>query len=159
MLCSELESRVKPRNLESGEHPEHRLTPEQMLAGLQDEVRGLSETVQRLASENETLRSQSTVGAVRTVTMANEVARLNKPTALKGRGVQRLGICADVLRGNDGRHVVDRAASGGSKPKSEASPDRRGWERKSEDALQYLGTADDQGTAKNGARGTRPKQV
>ena len=57
------------------------MTPEQMLAGLQDEVRGLSETVQRLASENETLRSQSTVGAVRTVTMANEVARLNKPTA------------------------------------------------------------------------------
>ena len=51
------------------------------LAGLQDEVRGLSETVQRLASENETLRSQTTVGAVRTVTMANEVARLNKPTA------------------------------------------------------------------------------
>ena len=51
------------------------------LAGLQDEVRGLSEPVQRLASENETLRSQTTVGAVRTVTMANEVARLNKPTA------------------------------------------------------------------------------
>ena len=60
------------------------MTPEQMLAGLQDEVRGLSETVQRLAPENETLRSQSTVGAVRTVTMANEVARLNKPTAFSG---------------------------------------------------------------------------
>ena len=58
--------------------------PEQMLAGLQDKVRGLSETVQRLASENETLQSQSTVGAVRTVTMANEVARLNKPTAFSG---------------------------------------------------------------------------
>ena len=57
------------------------MTLEQVLAGLQDEVRGLSETVQRLASENETLRSQSTVGAVRTVTMANEVARLNTPTA------------------------------------------------------------------------------
>ena len=60
------------------------MTPEQMLAGLQDEVRGPSETVQRLASENETLRSQSTVGAVRTVTMANEVARLNKPAAFSG---------------------------------------------------------------------------
>ena len=36
------------------------------------------------SSENETLRSQSTVGAVRTVTMANEVARLNKPTAFSG---------------------------------------------------------------------------
>ena len=95
----------------------------QVLAGLQDEVRGLSETVQRLASENETLRSQSTVGAARTVTMANEVAKLNKPTAFSG-AVQRLGICADVLRGNDGRHVADRAANGGSKPKSRASPDR-----------------------------------
>ena len=60
------------------------MTPEQVLAGLQDEVRGLSEPVQRLASENETLRSQSTVGAVRTVTMANEVARLNKPNAFNG---------------------------------------------------------------------------
>ena len=59
------------------------MTPEQMLAGLQDEVRGLSETVQRLASENETLSSQSTVGAVRTVTMANEVARLNKAVGLQ----------------------------------------------------------------------------
>ena len=59
------------------------MTPEQMLGGLQDEVRGLSETVQRLASENETLRSQSTVGAVRTVTMANGVARLNKPDSLQ----------------------------------------------------------------------------
>ena len=123
------------------------MTPEQMVAGLQDEVRGLSETVHRLASENETLRSQSTVGAVRTVTMANEVAKLNKPTAFSS---------ADVLRGNDGRHVVDRAASGGSKPKSEASPDRRSWERKSEDALQYPGTADDEGTAKNGVRDTGP---
>ena len=60
------------------------MTPERMLAGLQDEVRGLSETVQRPASENETLRSQSTVGAVGTVTMANEVARLNNPTAFSG---------------------------------------------------------------------------
>ena len=60
------------------------MTPEQMLAGLQDEVRGLSETVQRLASENETLRSQSTVGTVMTVSMANIVARLNKPTAFSG---------------------------------------------------------------------------
>ena len=33
------------------------MTPEQMLAGLQDEVRELSETVQRLASENETQQS------------------------------------------------------------------------------------------------------
>ena len=46
------------------------MTPEQVLASLQGEVRGLSETVQRLASENETLRNQSTVGAVNTVTMA-----------------------------------------------------------------------------------------
>ena len=60
------------------------MTPEQMLTSLQDDVRGLSETVERLASENETLRGQSTVGAVNTVTMANEVAKLNKPTAFSG---------------------------------------------------------------------------
>ena len=60
------------------------MTPEQVEAALQEEVRGLSETVQRPASENETLRSQPTVGAVRTVTMASEVARLNKPTAFSG---------------------------------------------------------------------------
>ena len=41
------------------------------MAGLQKEVKGLAETVQRLSSENETLRTQSTAGAVRTVTMAN----------------------------------------------------------------------------------------
>ena len=40
---------------------------------LQDEVRGLSETVQRQASENETLRNQWTVGAVRTVTMRTKL--------------------------------------------------------------------------------------
>ena len=57
------------------------MTPEQIL---QDEVKGLSETVHRPASENETLTSQSTVGAVRIVTMANEVARLNKPTPFRG---------------------------------------------------------------------------
>ena len=60
------------------------MTPERMLAGLQEEVTGLAETVQRLSSENETLWTQSTAGAVRTVTMANEVARLNMPTAFSG---------------------------------------------------------------------------
>ena len=60
------------------------MTPEQMLVGLQEEVKGLAETVQRLSSGNETLRTQSTAEAVRTVTMANEVARLNKPTAFSG---------------------------------------------------------------------------
>ena len=62
-------------------------------------VRGLSETVQRLSSENETLRSQSTAGAVRTVTMAKEVARLNKPTAFSGTEEEYSDWdCADVLR-------------------------------------------------------------
>ena len=60
------------------------MTPERMLAGLQEEVTRLAETVQRLSSENETLWTQSTAGAVRTVTMANEVARLNMPTAFSG---------------------------------------------------------------------------
>ena len=60
------------------------MTPEQLLACLQEEVRRLSESVQQPSSENETLMSQSTIGAVRTVTMANEVARLHKPTAFSG---------------------------------------------------------------------------
>ena len=55
-----------------------------MLASLQEEVKGLAETVQRLWSENETLKCQSRSGAVRTMTMANEVARLNKPTVFSG---------------------------------------------------------------------------
>ena len=64
--------------------------------------------VQRLASENESLRSQSTVGAVRTVTMANEVARLNKPIAFSGAEDEYSDceLCADVLRGYDGRHAA-----------------------------------------------------
>ena len=137
------------------------MTPEQLLASLQEVVRGLSETVQRLSSENETLRSQSTVGAVGTVTMANKVARLNKPTAFSGaeKKVHRLRLRADLLRGNDGRHATDGAASGGSRPKSEANPDRRGWERQCEDALQYPGTSDDAGTEKNDARCTRAQRV
>ena len=60
------------------------MTPEQMLASLQEEVKGVAETVQRLSSENETLNSPSSSGAVRTMTTANEVARLNKPTAFSG---------------------------------------------------------------------------
>ena len=106
------------------------MTPEQMLASLQDEVRGLSETVQPLASENETFRSQSTGGAVKTVTMANEVARLNKPTAFSGAEEEHSDwdFALTCFLGTM-EHVVDRAASGGSKHKSEASPDRRSWER------------------------------
>ena len=94
-----------------------------MLAGLQDEV-----------------RSQSTVGAVRTV---------NKPTAFYGaeEGYSDWEFGADVLHGNDGRHVVDRAASGGSKPKSEEIPtDEAGNERAG--TLQYPGIADDEGPRK-----------
>ena len=60
------------------------MTPDQMLASLQEEVKGLAETIQRLSSESESLKSQSSSGAVRTMTMANEVARLNKPTAFSG---------------------------------------------------------------------------
>ena len=60
------------------------MTPEQMLASLQEEAKGLAERVQRLSAENETVKSQSSSGSVRTVTMANEVARLNKPTTFSG---------------------------------------------------------------------------
>ena len=58
------------------------MTPEHMLASLQEEVKGLAETVQRLPVENETLKNQSSSGSVRT--MANKVARLNKPTTFSG---------------------------------------------------------------------------
>ena len=122
---------------------------EQMLAGLQEEVQGLAETVQRLSSENETLKTQSTSGAVRTVTMANEVAWLNQPAAFSG---------ADVLRVYDGRHVVEGATSSGIWPKGEANLDRRSRKRESTHAQQYLGTADDT-SQENGARSTRPKRV
>ena len=60
------------------------MTPEQMLASLQEEVKGLAETVLRLSAENVILKSQSSSEAVRSVTMANEVARLNKPSAFTG---------------------------------------------------------------------------
>ena len=42
------------------------------------------DTVQRLSTDNETLKSQSGSGAVKTVAMANEVARLTKPTVFNG---------------------------------------------------------------------------
>ena len=48
--------------------------------------------------------------------MANEVARLNKPTAFSGAGEEYSDWEFALLRGNDGRHVVDRAANGSSKP-------------------------------------------
>ena len=134
------------------------MTPEQMLAGLQDEVGGLSETVQRLTSENETVWRQSTVGTVRTVKMANEVAKLNKPTAFSGaeeeHGDWEFALTCFVGT-MDGTLLTELRAVG-SKPKSEANLDGRSWEREGEDVLQYPGTADDEGTAKNGARGTRP---
>ena len=47
-------------------------------------MKGLAEAVQRLSSENETLRTQSTAGPIRTVTTANEIVRLNIPTAFSG---------------------------------------------------------------------------
>ena len=53
-----------------------------MVASLQNE--GLAKKVQRFSAENETLKSQSSSGSVRTVTMANGVARLNKPTSFSG---------------------------------------------------------------------------
>ena len=64
-----------------------------------------------------------------------------------------------MLRENDGRHVVKGAASSSIRPKGEANPDRRSRERESAHALQYLGTADDKGTKKDGTRSTRPKRV
>ena len=60
------------------------MTPEQLLANLQEEVKGLAETVQRLSAENMVLKSQTSSETVRSVTMANEIARLNKPSVFAG---------------------------------------------------------------------------
>ena len=61
------------------------MTPEQLLAGIQEEVRGLSEngpaTILRKRDAEESV--DSTVAAVWTVTMASEVARLNRLTSCK----------------------------------------------------------------------------
>ena len=102
------------------------MTPEQVLASLQDEVRRLSETVQRQASENETLRSQSTIGAVKTVTMANEVARLNKPTAFSGAKEENSDwkFALTCFVGTMDGTLLTELRAVAAKPKSEASPDR-----------------------------------
>ena len=123
------------------------MTPEQVLAGLQDEMRGLSEKVQRLASENETLRSQSTVGAVRTVTMANEEEYSDWEFVLTCFVGKMDGMMLTELRAVAANLRVKRV------------PTDESGEREGENALQYSGTVDDEGTAKNGARGTRPKRV
>ena len=60
------------------------MTPEQLLASLQEEVKGLAETVQRLSAKNMVLKSQTSSETVRSVTMANEIARLNKPSVFAG---------------------------------------------------------------------------
>ena len=133
------------------------MTPEQMLAGLQEEVKGLAGTVQRLSSENETLRSQSTIGAVRTVTMANEVARLNKPTAFSGAEEEYSdwGFALTCFVGTMDGTLLTELQAVAADPRVK----RRSWERECEDALQYPGTPDDKGTEKNGARETRAKRV
>ena len=134
------------------------MTPEQMLAVLPDKVRGLSETVQRPAYENQTLRSQSTVGAVRTVTMANEVARLNKPTAFGGAeeeySVWEFALACFVGT-MDGTLLTELRAVAANPRVKRVPTDEAG----NEIARTLLGTADDEGTAKNDARGTRQKRV
>ena len=137
------------------------MTPEQMLAGLQDEVRGLSETVQQIASENETLRSQSTVGAVKTVTVANEVARLNMPTAFSGAEEEYSDwefVLTCFVGTMDGTLLTELRAVASNPRVKRIQTDEAGNER-ARTLCNILGTADDEGTAKNGARGTRPKRV
>ena len=124
------------------------MTPEQMLAGPQEEVTGLAETVQRLSSENETLRTQSTAGAVRTVTMANDFARLNKPTAF-----------SDAEDEYSDWDFALTCFVGTMDPEGEANLDRRSGKRDSTHAQQHLGTVDDKRTKKYGTRCTRPKWV
>ena len=136
------------------------MTPERMLAGLQDEVRvrGLSETVQRPASENETLRSQSTVGAVGTVTMANEVARLNNPTAFSGTEEEYSDweFALTCFVGTmDGTLLTELPAVAADPRVKRIPTDEAGNER----ARTLYNIADDEKAEKNGARSTRQKRV
>ena len=63
-------------------------------------VKRFAETVQRLSSKKETLT---------TVTMANEVARLNKPTGFIGDEDEYgdWDFALTCFRGNDGRHAAE----------------------------------------------------
>ena len=122
------------------------MTPEQLLAGLQEEVRGLSEMVQRQSSENETLRSLSTVGVVRTVTMANEVARLNKPTAISGAEEEYSDwdFALTCFVGTmDGTLLTELQAVAADLRVKRIPTDEAGKE--GADALQYPAAADDRG--------------
>ena len=114
---------------------------------------GLAETVQRLSAENMVLKSQTSSEAVRSVTMANEVARLNKPsvfTETEDEFSDRDSALTCFVGTMDGTLVQELNHIVG--PWDEANPDRRRWERTSKDTLQYPGTVDDKGTKKDGAR-------
>ena len=121
------------------------MTPEQMLAGLQQEVKRLAETVQR--PQKKTLR---------TVTMANEVARLNKPTGFIGDEDEYgdWDFALTCFVGTIDGTLLKELQSNSIGPKGEANPGRRSWERELYNilALRTKGK-------KDGTRGTRPKEV
>ena len=137
------------------------MTPEQMLASRQEEAKGLAESVQRLSSENETLKSQSSSGAVKSVTMANEVARLNKSTALSGAEDEfsDSDFALTCFVGTMDAALLKELQAVASDPRVKRIPtDEAGGERAS--TLYNILALPTTKTAKeDGTRGTRPRRV
>ena len=127
------------------------MTPEQLLASLQEEVKGLAETVQRLSAENMVLKSQTSSETVRSVTMANEIARLNKPSVFAGTEDEfgDWDFALTCFVGTMDGTLVQELQAISSDPVMKRTPNGRRWERKSTNALQYPGTVDDKGSKKD----------
>ena len=138
------------------------MTPEQLLARLQEEAKGLAETVLRLSVDNMVLKSKTSSETLRSVTMANEVARLNKLSVF----TRTEDVFSDWDSGltcfvgtMDGTLVQELQAIS-SVPGTKRTPtDDAGKERARTPYNKYPGTVDDKGTKKDGARSTRAKRV
>ena len=105
------------------------MTPVQMLAGL-EEVKGLAETAQR-RSANETLRTQSTAGVVRTVTIANEVARLHKRTAFRAEDEHSdWDIALTCFVGTMDRTLLKELQAVASDPRLKRTPTDEAWKER-----------------------------
>ena len=93
---------------------------------------------------SETLKSQSTVGAVRIVTVANEVARRNKPTAFSGaeEDYSDWEFALTCFVGTMDGTLLTELRTVAASPRVKRVP-TDSWEREGENALQYPGTVDD----------------
>ena len=137
------------------------MTPEQLLASLQEEVKGLAETVQRLSAENMVLKSQTSSETVRSVTMANEIARLNKPSVFAGTEDEfgDWDFALTCFVGTMDGTLVQELQAISSDPVMKRIPTDDAGKERARNALQYPGTVDDEGSKKDGARSTRAKRV